>query len=76
MGEFNAHHTAFGFTTNKPRGNQINDMLDEINLYLLNNGQPTTLARPDHAASAIDIFYFTVSRSFCRMVCLRQGYIR
>ncbi|CAG9790271.1 unnamed protein product [Diatraea saccharalis] len=59
MGDFNAHHTAFGCSNNKPRGIQIYDMLDELNMYILNDGQTTTLARPNQIASAIDIAFIS-----------------
>lgn len=57
MGDFNAHHTAFGSSSDKARGIQIYDMLDEIDMYILNDGQPTTLARPNQSPSAIDIAF-------------------
>lgn len=57
MGDFNAHHTAFGSSSNKPRGIQIYDMLDELNMCILNDGQSTTLARPNQSPSAIDIAF-------------------
>lgn len=34
-------------------------MLYELNVYLMNNGQPTTIARPYQAASAIDISFIS-----------------
>lgn len=61
MGDFNAHHTAFGSVSNKARGIQIIDMLDEFNMCILNTGEPTTINRPNQTASAIDIAFSSPS---------------
>jgi ribonuclease HI len=57
MGDFNAHHTAFGSASNKTRGIQLFDMLDEINMCILNTGETTTVNRPNQLPSAIDIAF-------------------
>lgn len=54
-GDFNAHHIAFGCDTSKSRGNELYEIFDELDLCILNTGSPTTIQRPNRAASAIDV---------------------
>lgn len=54
-GDLNAHHVAFGCMSNNTRGNEIYDIFDQCNLCILNNGSPTTVGRPTHNPSAIDV---------------------
>lgn len=54
-GDFNAHHIAFGCLSTKNRGQQLYDLIDELDLCILNNGQVTTIHYPNTVPSAIDI---------------------
>lgn len=54
-GDFNAHHISFGCATSKSRGNELYEIFDELDLCILNTGSPTTIQRPNRAASAIDV---------------------
>lgn len=59
MGDFNAHHTAFGSHSNKPRGIQLYDLIEEVDMIILNTGETTTLNRPNQSPSAIDIAFIS-----------------
>lgn len=54
-GDMNAHHLAFGCSTTSIRGQDIYNMLDELDFCILNTGSPTTVSYPHRSPSAIDI---------------------
>ncbi|KAH9634083.1 hypothetical protein HF086_001285 [Spodoptera exigua] len=56
-GDFNAHHIAFGCVSTKGIGQQLYDIIDELDLCLLNDGSFTTNNRPNCNPSAIDITF-------------------
>lgn len=41
--DFNAHHIAFGCLTTKGRGQQLYEIIDELDLCILNDGSATTI---------------------------------
>jgi ribonuclease HI len=61
VGDLNAHHTAFGCVSNKPRGIQIYDMLEDFDFCILNDGSCTTVTRPGNAPSAIDVAFVSLA---------------
>lgn len=56
-GDFNAHHVAFGCATTKGRGNDLYDIIDEADMCILNDGNPTTVPFPNRNPSAIDVTF-------------------
>ncbi|XP_050498825.1 probable RNA-directed DNA polymerase from transposon BS isoform X1 [Diabrotica virgifera virgifera] len=58
-GDFNAHHTIWGSSYNDTVGTQLINTADDLNLIVINNGEPTVLTRPDQNSSAIDVTFVT-----------------
>lgn len=54
-GDFNAHHTSWGCNSTSPRGRDILDIIENNNLVLLNNGQPTTVGSLSWRPNALDL---------------------
>lgn len=55
MGDFNSRSTAWGCTSTDNRGHIIEEFLDEENLILLNNSEPTRHNMYNGTLSAIDL---------------------
>ncbi|CAH2088263.1 unnamed protein product [Euphydryas editha] len=60
-GDFNAHHIAFGCQSTKGRGQELFNLIDDLDLCILNDGRPTTINRPKQTASAIDVSFISGS---------------
>lgn len=56
-GDFNAHHIAFGCLSTKGRGQQLYNVIDELDLCILNDGNFTTINYPNRNPSAIDVAF-------------------
>lgn len=54
-GDFNAHHTSWGCGSDTPRGREVLEIIDDNNLVLLNDGQPTTIGSLTWRANALDL---------------------
>lgn len=54
-GDFNAHHTSWGCGSDSPRGREVLEIIDENNLVLLNDGQPTTIGSMTWRPNALDL---------------------
>lgn len=60
-GDFNAHHSAWGCNTISPRGRDILDVVDDNNLIILNNGDPTTVGTNKWQPNALDLTIVSLS---------------
>ncbi|CAG9557707.1 unnamed protein product [Danaus chrysippus] len=54
-GDFNAHHTFWGCSRIDSRGRAIMDSMDDHDLILLNNGQPTTIGSHIWKPNSLDL---------------------
>lgn len=64
MGDFNAHHPAWGSYYSDSFGCLLMDLIDEINFSLLNTGSPTRRSLPcQNPASAVDLTLCSASLS-------------
>ncbi|CAH1963612.1 unnamed protein product [Acanthoscelides obtectus] len=54
-GDFNAHHNIWGSYKTNQKGHQIADILSDIDIILLNTGQPTRFSQNNN--SAIDLTF-------------------
>lgn len=57
VGDFNAHHPAWGSSFASRRGNMIYNTINSLGLCVLNTGAATHLGRPNCPNSAIDISF-------------------
>lgn len=55
LGDFNAHSPVWGSAFSDRDGRSVMDFLDESNLFLLNDGSPTRISRPNTNPSAVDL---------------------
>ena len=56
-GDFNAHNIVWGCTKNDKRGTDLLDLFDKKHLFMLNNGQSTTVSSPNKASNALDLTF-------------------
>ena len=54
-GDFNVHHTSWGSSFSNREGTALLDSLEEDNLVVLNDGNPTRLTPPNSLKSAVDL---------------------
>lgn len=54
-GDFNAHHTMWGCQSVSPRGRDVLDAVNECNLVLLNDTQPTTVGTNNWRPNGLDL---------------------
>lgn len=57
VGDFNSHHTLWGSLVCDGPGVAIASIMDEENLFLLNDGRPTRRTSPTQAPSAVDLSF-------------------
>lgn len=55
LGDFNSHNTIWGSNKSDTRGRQMENIIDEEDLIILNNGQPTHFNMSNGRLSAIDL---------------------
>lgn len=55
MGDLNAHHILWGSNNNNHKGNIINNLIDEYNLTIANDGSSTRMIPPGSDPSPLDI---------------------
>lgn len=63
-GDWNAKHTLWGNAENNRRGHMVHEVLDNMGLVVLNNGNHTRFDR-SRASSAIDLTISTADISLC-----------
>lgn len=61
IGDFNAHHTAWGSEWCNISGNNIINFVDDKNLVILNDGSSTRFAPPGERISAVDLTLVSTS---------------
>lgn len=54
-GDFNCHHTLWGSTQNFNNGNRLVSALNNKNLIVVNDGNPTRVTKPGERQTAIDL---------------------
>lgn len=57
VGDFNAHHQAWGSARTDLKGKILNELSDDLNLINLNDGAPTLLLPPESEQSVIDVAF-------------------
>lgn len=62
-GDFNAHNTIWGCSSTDSRGSILQDIIDDNNLCLLNNGQVTTVGSHVWRPNALDLTIVSPSLS-------------
>lgn len=60
-GDFNAHHIAFGCLSTKSRGQDLFNIIDDLDLCILNDGSFTTVNIPRRNPSAIDVSFISAN---------------
>ncbi|GFV41942.1 hypothetical protein TNCV_4140491 [Trichonephila clavipes] len=55
LGDFNARGSSWGCKILDSKGNQLEDLADDLNLTILNTGENTYVSKTNGAASALDI---------------------
>lgn len=55
MGDFNCHHFLWGSDHCDASGTYLAELIDEIGLYVLNDGSATRLPRPGQSRSCVDL---------------------
>lgn len=61
LGDFNSHNSLWGSTTDDARGRALEEIIDNANLMILNNGSPTHLNEHSGVFSALDLSLATPS---------------
>uniref|UniRef100_A0A6M2DNA1 Putative rna-directed dna polymerase from mobile element jockey-like isoform x2 n=1 Tax=Xenopsylla cheopis TaxID=163159 RepID=A0A6M2DNA1_XENCH len=56
-GDFNCHHKEWGGNVTDLRGVKLYDIIDDLSLVGLNDGNPTTIRRHDRKPSSIDLTF-------------------
>lgn len=64
-GDFNAHHTIWGCNRTNSRGRDIMDVMDDNDLMLLNNDQPTTVGTNSWRPNGLDLTIVSSSLFLC-----------
>lgn len=55
MGDFNAHHRAWGSSISNTHGKDLINIISRLNLCILNDGSQTRLTKPSENASVVDL---------------------
>lgn len=62
-GDFNAHHTMWGCTSNNGRGTTLHSIIEDSDLCILNDGQATTVGSHKWRPNALDLTIVSSSLS-------------